>query len=75
MFPALSEVVKAVNRGIAGGEEAFHIKVRSILCAIVGKNTALEVVELCRLFKNKGVVGLDMASPATSDPSQYGKCH
>lgn len=74
MFPALSEVVRAVNRGFARGEESFHIKVRSILCTLVGTNQALDVVELSQIFQNEGVVGIDMASQATRDPGEHGKC-
>ncbi|GFG34195.1 hypothetical protein Cfor_08172 [Coptotermes formosanus] len=68
---ALSEVVRAVNRGFARGEESFHIKVRSILCTLVGTNQALDVVELSQIFQNEGVVGIDMASQATRDPGEH----
>jgi adenosine deaminase len=73
LFPALSEVVQAVNRGHARGEQSFNIKVRSILCALVGQNQASDVLTLSQIFQNEGVVGIDMASPAAS--SEYGKCH
>lgn len=74
MFPALSDVVRAVNRGHARGEQSFNIKVRSILCTLVGQNQALDILELSQIFQNEGVVGIDMASPAY-DSSQFGKCH
>jgi len=61
---ALSDVVRAVNLGFARGEKSFNIKVRSILCALVGENQAPEVLELSQIFQNEGVVGIDMASPA-----------
>ncbi|KAJ4427171.1 hypothetical protein ANN_24787, partial [Periplaneta americana] len=66
---AVSKVIQAVNRGHARGEAEFHIKVRSILCTLVGTNKALEVLQLCQKFRNEGVVGIDMAAPATVDPN------
>lgn len=67
---ALCEVVRAVNRGHARGEESFHIKVRSILCTLVGANQASDVLELSQIFQNEGVVGIDMAAQATLDPGE-----
>lgn len=75
MFSALSEVVRAVNRGHTRGEAAFHVKVRSILCMLVGMNTALEILQLCKNFQNEGVVAIDMASPCTYDPKERSKFH
>jgi Adenosine/AMP deaminase. len=66
LFPALSEVVRAVNRGHARGETEFNIKVRSILCALVGQNQAPDILSLSQIFQNEGVVGIDMASSADS---------
>ena len=74
MFPALSDVVRAINRGHARGEQSFNIKVRSILCTLVGLNQASDVLELSQIFQNEGVVGIDMASPA-EDIGEYSKCH
>jgi hypothetical protein len=75
LFSALTEVVRAVNRGYTRGEAAFNIKVRSILCTIVGTNKALEVLGLCQNFQNEGVVAIDMASPSTFDPKERSKFH
>jgi len=66
--------VRAVNSGYARGEQSFNIKVRSILCTLVGQNQALDILQLSQLFQNEGVVGIDMASPA-DDSSEYSKCH
>lgn len=63
---ALSEVVRAVNRGLARGKTSFNIKVRSILCTLVGQKQAPDVLRLSQIFQNEGVVGIDMASPAYS---------
>lgn len=68
---ALSEIVKAVNRGFARGKAAFHIKVQSILCTLVGTNKALEVLQLCENFRNDGVVAIDMASPCTTAATEH----
>jgi adenosine deaminase len=73
LFTALSEVVRAINRGHARGEKSFNIKVRSILCTLVGKNKASDILKLCELFQNERVVGIDMASAA--DSSEQSKCH
>jgi len=67
---ALSDVVRAINRGHARGEQSFNIKVRSILCTLVGLNQASDVLELSQIFQNEGVVGIDMASPA-EDIGEY----
>jgi adenosine deaminase len=72
LFPALSEVVQAVNRGLARGEKSFNIKVRSILCTLVGQNQAPDILKLCELFQNEGVIGIDMA--ASADSSEPSKC-
>jgi adenosine deaminase len=74
LFSALSEVVKAVNRGFARGKAAFHIKIQSILCTLVGTNKALEVLQLCENFRNDGVVAIDMAALCTTDTTKHGKC-
>jgi len=64
---ALSEIVQAVNRGYARGEQNFNIKVRSILCTLVGKNQARDILTLSQNFQNEGVVAIDMASSADSE--------
>lgn len=55
-------IVEAVNKGLQRGEADFGIVVRSILSCIRGKpEWSKEILELCVQFKDKGVVGIDIA--------------
>ncbi|XP_020388727.1 adenosine deaminase-like isoform X1 [Rhincodon typus] len=56
------EVVHLVNQGFLRGQCDFGIKVRSILCCIRHMEAwSLETVELCKKYRNDGVVGIDLA--------------
>ncbi|PSN57375.1 Adenosine deaminase [Blattella germanica] len=68
---ALSQIVRAINQGFARGEAKFNIKVKSILCTLVGMTDAGEVLQLCDNFRNEGVVAMDMAATATMDPEHH----
>lgn len=55
-------IVEAVNRGFARGEKDFGVIARSILSCIRGKpEWSREILELCVEFREKGVVGIDIA--------------
>lgn len=56
----LSEVVREVNSGNDSGEKSFNIKVRSILWKMVGKKKDIDIMEISKIFKNEGVVGIEM---------------
>ncbi|KAJ8016971.1 hypothetical protein DPEC_G00012930 [Dallia pectoralis] len=57
-----SDVVHLVNQGLAEGERDFNIKARSILCCMRHMpNWSMEVVELCKKYKDEGVVAIDLA--------------
>ncbi|XP_027865980.1 adenosine deaminase [Xiphophorus couchianus] len=56
------EVVRLVNEGLREGERAFNIKARSILCCMRHMPSwSIEVVELCKKYRNDGVVAIDLA--------------
>lgn len=56
------QIVEAVNRGFYRGEKDFKIICRTILCCIRGKpEWSSQILELCVQFKDKGVVGIDIA--------------
>ncbi|XP_024148013.1 adenosine deaminase [Oryzias melastigma] len=56
------EVVRLVNKGLSEGERAFRIKARSILCCMRHMPSwSDDVVELCEIYRNEGVVGIDLA--------------
>ncbi|XP_014907886.1 adenosine deaminase [Poecilia latipinna] len=56
------EVVRLVNEGLSEGERAFKIKARSILCCMRHMpNWSIEVVELCKTYRDAGVVAIDLA--------------
>ncbi|RWS00092.1 Adenosine deaminase-like protein, partial [Dinothrombium tinctorium] len=64
-FKCLSpeRVVQCVTKGIRRGENDFKIKARAILCCINQRpDWASEVLELCKLYRNEGVVGIDCAA-------------
>uniref|UniRef100_A0A668SUC5 Adenosine deaminase n=2 Tax=Oreochromis aureus TaxID=47969 RepID=A0A668SUC5_OREAU len=56
------EVVRLVNEGLSEGERKFKIKARSILCCMRHMPSwSMDVVELCKKYKDKGVVAIDLA--------------
>ncbi|KAM9444787.1 adenosine deaminase [Clarias gariepinus] len=56
------DVVRLVNEGLKEGENKFKIKARSILCCMRHMpNWSMEVAELCKKYRNDGVVAIDLA--------------
>uniref|UniRef100_A0A8C9QPL6 Adenosine deaminase n=1 Tax=Scleropages formosus TaxID=113540 RepID=A0A8C9QPL6_SCLFO len=56
------KVVQLVNQGLSEGEKAFGIKARSILCCMRHMpNWSMDIVELCKKYRNDGVVAIDLA--------------
>lgn len=57
-----TQIVEAVNKGFHRGEEDFKVICRTILCCIRGKpEWSNQILDLCIQFKDKGVVGIDIA--------------
>ncbi|KAG9269085.1 adenosine deaminase [Astyanax mexicanus] len=66
------EVVNLVNQGLKEGEEAFKTKARSILCCMRHMpNWSMDVVELCKKYRNDGVVAIDLAGDEALNCEMY----
>lgn len=58
----VDDILDAVLKGLARGEEQFGTKVRVILCCIRGRSEwSWEVLRLCEEYRERGVVGIDLA--------------
>jgi adenosine deaminase len=55
------QVVSAVLKGMARGRQDFGIRSGLILCAMRNMNVSLEMAELAVDFRQRGVVGFDLA--------------
>lgn len=55
------EVINAVLSGLKKGENDFGVKFGIILCGMRNMKNSLEIAELAINYKNKGVVGFDLA--------------
>ena len=69
----LDQVVQATLDGYREGEElarkeGFNIQVRSLLCGMRQNNRSQEVAELAVKYRDKGVVGFDIAGPEDGFP-------
>jgi len=67
-----AKVVEAVLRGLRTAKRELGIRYGVILCAIrsVGPESSLKIAELCVAFKNRGVVGFDLAGSETGNPAK-----
>ncbi|XP_050720086.1 adenosine deaminase-like isoform X1 [Eriocheir sinensis] len=64
----LEDILEAVLRGLTRGEQQFGTKVRVILCCIRGHTDwSWEVLRLCEEYRDRGVVGIDMAGDEGSN--------
>lgn len=58
----VDDILDAVLKGLSLGEQQFGTKVRVILCCIRGHpEWSWEVLRLCEEYKDRGVVGIDLA--------------
>jgi adenosine deaminase len=55
------QVVAAVLKGLARGQERFGVRSGLIICAMRNMNVSLEMAELAVDFRERGVVGFDLA--------------
>jgi adenosine deaminase len=55
------DVISAVLRGLERGRKAFNIPVGLIVCAMRDMTISLEIAELAVDFRDRGVVGFDLA--------------
>jgi len=67
-----AQVVEAVLRGLRQAKRTLGIRYGLILCAIrsLGPESSLRIAELCVAFKNRGVVGFDLAGSEVNNPAK-----
>ncbi len=65
-------VVEAVMRGLRAAKRQYGIRYGVILCAIrsLPADQSLRIAELCVAFKNRGVVGFDLAGSEVNNPAK-----
>ena len=68
----LTEISQAVIDGLKEGERDFGIKTGVIICGIrnMDPTTSLKLAELAVAFKNKGVIGFDLAGGEYKHPAK-----
>jgi adenosine deaminase len=68
----LTEISQAVIDGLKHGERDFGIQTGVIICGIrnMDPNTSLKLAELAIAFKNKGVIGFDLAGGEYNHPAK-----
>jgi adenosine deaminase len=68
----LTEISQAVIDGLKQGERDFGIQTGVIICGIrnMDPNTSLKLAELAIAFKNKGVIGFDLAGGEYNHPAK-----
>ena len=64
----LEHVVTAVERGFARSERDHGIVLRQIVCAMRDRTDSLEMAELAVAFRERGVVGFDIAGEEAGHP-------
>ncbi len=64
----LEEVVNAVLRGLNDGRRDFGVEFGLILCAMRDRTDSLETAELAIDYRDRGVVGLDLAGEESGHP-------
>src|SRR5580658_8618057 len=69
----LTSVVEAVLAGLRQAQVDFGIESNVILCGIrnVSPESSLEMAELCVAYKNRGVVGFDLAGAEYDHPAKH----
>lgn len=67
----LTTVVEAVLRGLRMAKRSYGIRYGLILCGIRSMSTesSIRMAELCIAFKNRGVVGFDLAGSEVNNPA------
>ncbi|HLU68182.1 MAG TPA: adenosine deaminase [Kofleriaceae bacterium] len=69
---SLTDVVEAVLRGLRSAKRSFGIRYGVILCGIrsMSAESSLRMAELAVAFKNRGVVGFDLAGSEVNNPAR-----
>ena len=68
-----SDSVKAVMKGLKKAEKNFNIRCGIIVCGIrsISPEASLQLADLTLKFKNKGVVGFDLAGVEENFPAKH----
>jgi adenosine deaminase len=68
----LTQVVEASLRGLRAAKREFGIRYGLILCGIrsMSAESSMRMAELCVAFKNRGVVGFDLAGSEVNNPAK-----
>ena len=68
----LEEAVLSVRDGLKKGEKDFGVKSGIIVCGIrhISPEASLKLADLCVQFKNRGVVGFDLAGAEENFPAK-----
>lgn len=68
----LEEAVESVRLGLKQGEKEFGVKSGIIICGIrhISPEASLKLADLCVKYKNKGVVGFDLAGAEENFPAK-----
>lgn len=71
----LTQIVDAVNDGLAQGEKRFSVKTGVIICGMrnINPETSYRLAELAIAYKNKGVVAFDLAGAEEDYPAKKHK--
>jgi adenosine deaminase len=71
----LTSVVEAVLAGLRAAQQSFGIESNVIICGIrnVSPESSLEMAELAVAYKNRGVVGYDLAGAEYDHPAKHHK--
>lgn len=69
---SLTQVMEAVLRGLRSAKRTYRIRYGVILCGIRSMSPSLSVrmAELAIAFKNRGVVGFDLAGSEVNNPAK-----
>ena len=70
---SLTRVVEAVLAGLRGAQKEHRIESNLIICGIrnVSPESSLEMAELAVAYKNRGVVGFDLAGAEYDHPAKH----
>ncbi len=72
---SLDMAIESVNNGLKEGEKDFGVKSRIIICGIrsISPEISLKLADLAVKYKNKGVVGFDLAGSEENFPAKEHK--
>ena len=72
---SLDMAIESVNKGLKEGEKDFGVKSRIIICGIrsISPEISLKLADLAVKYKNKGVVGFDLAGSEKNFPAKEHK--